>query len=483
MKKTLVALAALAAATGAFAQSGNARAIDASGVTLFGVADVNVTQFSQDGAGSVTRLQGEGRNESSRLGIRGVEDIGGGWGAGFWFEAGVFYDSGAGQTTTSNNTSVGQNALSAGTNNSSALPDVVSLGGTQGLTFNRASVLSLMNKSLGEVRLGRDYAPTFWNLTVYDPFGTVGVGGATNVALGMLNARPVVAPPGNPSPQVRASNSLGWLSQDINGFRLQLQTAFSEQISNCTDLKTGGTVDAGGNLCQAPAGDGKYVGSRLQYNSGPLSVAAAYGKTNYSNALGSSGTAPSTSTASAYTGNYSAMNFGGAYTMGATKLFAQYGKQTVGDYTVGYAAGTNSATAPTAGNGTLTSGTLGAAYLGGLSTVTQRVVTHNLLGLTHAIGSWTLKASYNQAKMTGGQVANSTGKATQNIEDGASQKMIALGAVYDLSKRTAIYGTYSTLTTTGQNARSSIGIASQANAATGESVNATGIDLGLRHRF
>ncbi|MEY3489077.1 MAG: hypothetical protein RL655_645, partial [Pseudomonadota bacterium] len=76
MKKTLVALAALAAATGAFAQSGVARNIDSSGVTIFGVADVAVTQISGTNAGSVTQMNGEGRNESSRLGFRGVEDIG-----------------------------------------------------------------------------------------------------------------------------------------------------------------------------------------------------------------------------------------------------------------------------------------------------------------------------------------------------------------------------------------------------------------------
>ena len=28
----------------------------------------------------------------------------------------------------------------------------------------------------GEMRLGRDYTPTFWNHTVFDPFGTNGVG-------------------------------------------------------------------------------------------------------------------------------------------------------------------------------------------------------------------------------------------------------------------------------------------------------------------
>jgi len=512
MKKTLVALATLAVAGGAFAQSGNARAIENSGVTIFGVIDTNITQFTQEGGGSVVRMQGEGRNESSRLGFRGMEDMGGGWGAGFWMEAGLFADSGAGSTTTANNTSLGQTALSTGTNNTGsgkAAPDVVSLGGTQGLTFNRAATLSLINKNVGELRLGRDYAPTFWNLTVFDPFGTVGVGAHTNVALGSLNVRPVVSPPGNPSPQVRTSNSIGWLSNDINGFRIQLQTALSEQISNCTDITTAngnGTQtssgpDSGGNLCQAPAGNGKYIGSRLQYNSGPLALAAAYGKTTYANAMGSgtaTGQAAIASPAAAYVGDYTAMNLAGAYTMGATKLMAQYGKQTVGDYISYYGAGSSATAAPITGMGVITNGVFtGNTSVAGVSNVTQRTVTHTLLGLTHQIDAWTLKASYATAKMTGGQVTNTGGtvgtaagaatggtlKAVQNIEDGASQKMIAVGFVYDFSKRTAMYGTYATQATKGQNAYSSIGISSQRNLNVGDSVTASGVDLGLRHRF
>jgi len=501
MKKTLVALATLAVAGGAFAQSPNARAIDASGVTLFGVGDVTVTRFTQDGAGSVTRMQGEGRNESSRVGIRGMEDIGGGWGAGFWFEAGVFFDSGAGQNTTSNNTSIGQNGFSNGTNNgttggrsnTAAAADVVSLGATQGLTFNRASVVSLLNKGVGEIRLGRDYVPTFWNLTVFDPFGTVGSGAHTNLSFGTLHARPAVAPPGNPSPMVRTSNSVGWLSNDIGGFRFQLQTGLSEQISTCSDLltTTGSNVDGGGNLCQAPSGDGKYSGGRVQYMSGPLHVAAAYGKTTYTDPAGA--TQVASGPAKAYAGDYTVMNLAGSYTLGATKVMAQYGTQEFGAYSAAFAAGTN--TAVSAGNGAWTNGGVGGAAAGaytngGVTAVSARKLTHTLLGLTHTVGAWTLKGSYGTAKMDGGQSTNTQTaggvgnlKAIANIENGARQSQIALGAVYDLSKRTAVYGTYSNLKTTGQNARSSMGIATAANTNLGDSVTATGIDLGLRHRF
>ena len=51
--------------------------------------------------------------------------------------------------------------------------------GTQGLTFNRRSTVSLAG-GWGELRLGRDYTPTFWNLTIFDAFGTNGLGSSTN---------------------------------------------------------------------------------------------------------------------------------------------------------------------------------------------------------------------------------------------------------------------------------------------------------------
>ena len=58
--------------------------------------------------------------------------------------------------------------------------------GSQGLTFNRRSTVSLAG-SWGEVRLGRDYVPYFWNTTIFDPFGTNGVGAVSNFTLKGLN--------------------------------------------------------------------------------------------------------------------------------------------------------------------------------------------------------------------------------------------------------------------------------------------------------
>jgi predicted porin len=85
MKKSLVALAVLAASGAAMAQSS---------VTLFGIVDAGYAV----GNGSIsdkTSLRNSGYN-SSRLGFRGVEDLGGGMSASFHLEAGVNNDDGTG---------------------------------------------------------------------------------------------------------------------------------------------------------------------------------------------------------------------------------------------------------------------------------------------------------------------------------------------------------------------------------------------------
>jgi len=489
MKKSLVALATLAAATGAFAQSPNARAITGSNVEIFGVVDMAVSRVSATDAGSRLRMEGEGRNESSRLGFRGMEDMGGGWGAGFWLEAGMFMESGQGQNTTGNNTNYGQTGVSTGTNNagaSGASPDIPTLGGLQGLTFNRASTVSLINKDLGEFRLGRDYVPTFWNKTQFDPFGTVGVGAYTNLTYGTLNKYVAVSPPGSPAPLVRASNSIGWLSQNINGFRAQVMYALSEMPSACTDIQKTSGVNS--NLCNGTADSGKYTGFRLTYTSGPLSLAAAQSTTK--NPYPGVGTVPNRAgILTGFQGDNKDMNLAAAYQMGATRLMAQMGTQTFAATNVSANNGTSAISAPLPFDPVYTNGAVvgSTATAGVLSTTEWRNKT-TLLGVTHVTGPWTLKASYATAKRTGGQgtyTSNTGGAvaAVANIEDGASQKQIAVGAVYDLSKRTAVYGTYSKLTAKGQNAVASMGLNSAAAVGVGGSVNTTGIDLGLRHRF
>ena len=264
MKKSLIALAVLASAGAASAQSS---------VTLFGVVDTAIT-YSRAANASKTALTGGGYN-SNRLGFRGTEDLGGGMSASFWLEAGYNSDNGTGSGTNTNNQVSGGATAAAG---------------TQGLTFNRRATVSLAG-GWGEVRLGRDYTPQFWNRTVFDPFGTVGVGASQADASAL----------GGPV-SVRASNSVGYfLPGNLGGFYGQYQHYLGENNSN--SVVTGTTI---GNK-----NDGVGDGVRVGYANGPANAAIAYANTRYA------------------TGNIKNFNLGGQWDFGVAKLMGEYQRDRV----------------------------------------------------------------------------------------------------------------------------------------------------------
>jgi len=95
MKKTLLALAVMAASGAAVAQSS---------VTLYGVADAGLGKIELGSGGSSPANDASDKtqfisgskmnNGDSRLGVRGVEDLGGGLKVGFQFETGLDLDNG-----------------------------------------------------------------------------------------------------------------------------------------------------------------------------------------------------------------------------------------------------------------------------------------------------------------------------------------------------------------------------------------------------
>lgn len=223
MKKSLLALAALTAFAGAASAQ--------SSVTLFGIVDAAYARLSAGGK-SASGITNSGIN-SSRLGFRGVEDMGGGLRAGFWIE---------GQLTNDDGNAAGQ-------------------------TWQRRSTVSLIG-GFGEIRIGRDYTPTFWNTTVYDPFGTVGVGQAMTPGMlaaiyGAGTAGTGAALPNNTN-AVRSNNTIGYfLPGGLGGFNGQVQIGFGENLSN-----------------SATKNVNDYFGFRVGYAAGPVAVNYAYGKTD-----------------------------------------------------------------------------------------------------------------------------------------------------------------------------------------------------------
>jgi len=276
MKKSLIALAVLAAAGVAHAQSS---------VTLFGIVDATIAHGS-GAATNKTQLTNSGYN-SSRLGFRGTEDLGGGMSASFWLEAGLNNDDGQGAASNANNQGLNPVTLAAvpGT-----VPATGVRPGQQGLTFNRRSTVSLSG-GWGEMRLGRDYSPQFWNLTVFDPFGTNGVG--TTQTLNSIVTG---------STAVRASNTVGYfLPPNIGGFYGQFQYYWGEN-----------------NTGAATSSDGRGYGIRVGYAAGPLNVAGAFSRTTYATLTpGNSGGGLASGS-----GVVHQNNIGGQYDFGVAKLLA-----------------------------------------------------------------------------------------------------------------------------------------------------------------
>ncbi|WP_394756344.1 porin, partial [Rhodoferax sp.] len=127
MKKSLIALAVLAASGAAMAQSS---------VTLYGVADIGFAR-EDNGTATTNRLD-SGNLNGSRWGLKGVEDLGGGLKAIFTLEAGFALDTGAQASGTS--------------------------------FFNRQSFVGVTS-DWGTVKLGRQMNPVYATASTWDSFG------------------------------------------------------------------------------------------------------------------------------------------------------------------------------------------------------------------------------------------------------------------------------------------------------------------------
>ena len=274
--------------------------------------------------------------------------------ASFWLEAGVNNDDGTGSSSSA------QNQVQTPAN-----------VGTQGLTFNRRSTVSLEG-SMGEIRLGRDYTPQFWSETAYDPFGTNGVG--TNIAFNKGGTT-----------GVRASNSIAWLSPSMSGVKLWAQTYMGENASTAAKVGNGNAY-------------------RITFDQGALSLAYAGSKT----------------TAAAGVDNNTS-NLAGSYDLGVAKLMFQSNTTKI----------------------------TGAADIKG-----------SVIGALVPMAGGTFRIA-----------------SSQTDQAGKKAKLMALGFVQPMSKRTDLYATYGRVGNSGGSTAALNGSATAANA------SSTGYEFGIKHAF
>jgi len=203
-------------------------AVQAQSVTLAGIADAAARHVSNTGGGSVKSLV-SGSHSTSRIIIRGVEDLGGGLSAGFHLEHGILLDTGNPASTTQ--------------------------------FWDRRSTVSLASNAWGELRAGRDFVPSYLNWSRYDPFSYVGVAGSNNLVSATPNGPIRSAFSTSPNTTVRSSNSIQWL----------LPTGW-------VGLE-GGLMVAAGEGGTAANGQHKVIGARLGWASKNFGVSAATTRT------------------------------------------------------------------------------------------------------------------------------------------------------------------------------------------------------------
>jgi len=230
MKKSLIALAVLAASGAAMAQSS---------VTLYGVADAGVTYVNGDKNWSGVT---SGNNMASRIGFRGVEDLGGGLKANFRLEAGLLLDDGTGNS--------GYDVSNA----------------ANGLAFKRQSTVGLEG-GFGEVRLGRELTAAYNATARYDVFGSVGIAQSRLWANGGVADDGKTAYNTAKTTNQRVSNAITYVSPNFSGFKVGVNYGFGEV--------------AGANS------DRQYMGLGATYDNGPISLGLGLERLNKDDATAS----------------------------------------------------------------------------------------------------------------------------------------------------------------------------------------------------
>jgi len=229
MKKSLLALAAM----GAFAGAAQAQ----SSVSVYGILDMGYAATSNDtqatASAAVTKASarntgnGDGGLSTSRLGFRGVEDLGKGLSAQFVLEYDLI------------------NVGTGGTGADSNVANTTTNGAATGTGFGaRYAYVGLSDKAMGTLRLGRQEQAVF---TVLAGMGLAGAGNnmagsiyssGVNTAVNSAAVRPVT---------VFLNQAITYISPNISGVQVTGQYSSNASEANTT-TRSAGVRESGGNI-------------------------------------------------------------------------------------------------------------------------------------------------------------------------------------------------------------------------------------------
>ncbi len=456
MRKSLIAAALAVAFPAAFAQG----TASTGSVELYGVIDVGFERVDV-GSTSNTRLQ-SGMSAGSRWGLRGRENLGGGYQAIFTLESRFEADTGS----TSNN---GGTFYCGGTAAAPVCPGVTAIGLPAGPTatavtagmnavsadvlrqfsnvnsanalFDRQAFAGLITP-FGAVLLGRQYTPGYEIMNKFNAFAdaTAGQFGQEFSTL-----------------TIRANNAIQYRAEAA-GVTASLMYGF------------GGTETVRGETSAAPTKGDDFYGANLQYATQMFSVGVGYNQ-NYVITRAE----PSKANRGMRT-----LNVGATLTAGPAKIFLM-GMSRKNDKPIvtpndlqqiviagGSPAGISALLTPIVAR----ANRIDLDGMRGFVGPTDTRVIH--LGLNYRLGNGTLMAAFNNAK--------DKARSAWATED-AKTNHYAAGYFYEMSKRTTLYGVYALAQNSGQS-RMALGAAGYAGGWTsGFGEDATAMQIGLRHTF
>ncbi|MGE8601563.1 porin [Bordetella trematum] len=212
---------AICLAAGSLSAPGSAAAAAAnSSVTLYGLVDLGLVYERKNGESSLR--QKSGNQSGSRWGLRGSEDLGGGYRAVFRLESGFSANNGK---------------------------------QAQGRMFGRWAYVGLAG-DFGELRLGRQWVYGFEWASVGNPFGSGWSQGSNNATLGYND--------GDFGSGGRVNNGVFYTTPRWQGWQLGVGYSF----------------ESGDDDAFATAAHDRVLTAGLRYNRGPLAAALTYERLN-----------------------------------------------------------------------------------------------------------------------------------------------------------------------------------------------------------
>jgi general bacterial porin, GBP family len=193
-------------ALAALGMSSAVQAQQASSVTIYGRVDVGLMRQWGIGPSKTS----EDHYHTSRLGFRGVEDLGGGLSALLKMETRFLGKNGAEQDAAT--------------------------------YWNDETYVGLQSKTYGTLKLGRIYSPFYLAVAGrIDPFNGDGIGsmtGLTSLGHNLSPGNPYDAAKGFVTRDVRHNNSIDYASPTFAGFSVQVQKSLSETAGKPSGIST-----------------------------------------------------------------------------------------------------------------------------------------------------------------------------------------------------------------------------------------------------